>query len=559
MNFARFTYGTIGLLTVSSLAGACSSKTNDCDANKTCGPFGGESGTGASGTSGEAGSGDVGGQSGESGEGGSIGKGGGGGSGGAPCSVGSSPAVAECVIGDGYGIFVSLSGDDESGDGTEGHPLATVSKALTLTGPSQVNRVYVCSTANGTTTSYAEPSTLVIPDRVSIYGGFTCERGVWSYDTTVKAYIKPKSPIGATITSAKTGVTLEDIRIDAESAPDDGTGASSFGMIVNASQGVVLTRVEVHAGKGGGGAKGADGAVGANGELPAVPQNGSAAQCGASAPASQEGGKSVPKKCGSQGGSGGNGFLAVGYSPLQDGASAFLVEPTNGGKGSDTAGQGGKSGTSGFSGSGGIVGAAAPPVGNFSATGFVVASGGDGTVGSPGFGGGGGGASLGSSTCVGASGGAGGMGGCGGGPGVGGRGGGASVALLSWASIVTIDGSELIASAGGAGGLGGNGNIGGLGKAGGIGGSGFLQQSIGKAGNGGDGGDGGNGANGAGGTGGPSVALVYSGRKPTIINGPRFEASNSSAPGGHGGRLGIQSDWAPDGANGSAQKELEQN
>jgi hypothetical protein len=45
------------------------------------------------------------------------------------------------VIGDEYGLFVSLSGDDATGDGTEAKPLATVTKALSLTGPGKVNRV----------------------------------------------------------------------------------------------------------------------------------------------------------------------------------------------------------------------------------------------------------------------------------------------------------------------------------------------------------------------------------------------------------------------------------
>jgi hypothetical protein len=254
MKFARFTYGTFGFLAAGSLAWGCSSKANDCDANKTCAPFG------SSGTSGDSGSSNSNGgksESGESGEGGASGVGGdstvGGnaGSGGAACLGTASPDTAACVIGDSFGVFVSLAGDDTTGDGTEAHPLATVTQALTLTGPGKINRIYVCATANGGTTSYAEPDTLAIPDRVSIYGGFTCDAGNWQYVVGTQAYIKPQSPIGATITSATTGVTLQDLRIDAQNAAEDGTGASSFGMIVNASKNVVLTRVEIHAGKGG--------------------------------------------------------------------------------------------------------------------------------------------------------------------------------------------------------------------------------------------------------------------------------------------------------------------
>jgi hypothetical protein len=65
----------------------------------------------------------------------------------------------------------------------------------------------VCSTVNGSTTatSYTEPDTLVIPDRVSIYGGFTCVGGTWAYDTTVKAWLKPTSPVGAIVSYAANG------------------------------------------------------------------------------------------------------------------------------------------------------------------------------------------------------------------------------------------------------------------------------------------------------------------------------------------------------------------
>ena len=58
----------------------------------------------------------------------------------------------------------------------------------------------------------AEPDTLAIPDRVSIYGGFSCEGGTWKYDSSFPAHLLPASPIGATITDAKVGVLIQDLR-----------------------------------------------------------------------------------------------------------------------------------------------------------------------------------------------------------------------------------------------------------------------------------------------------------------------------------------------------------
>jgi hypothetical protein len=587
MRLTSFTRGTIGVLALGGIVWGCSSRASDCHYNKNCGPYDGDaagtsgssgssgkggtagksgsSGGGAAGVGNEAGSG--GDEAGASGVGGSSGTSGNAGSGGAPCVGTSTPDTAQCVIGDEYGVFVSLSGNDMTGDGTEAKPLATVTKALTLTGPGKINRLYVCSTPNGSTTSYAEPDTLTIPDRVSIYGGFTCANGVWEYDTTVKAWLKPVSPVGAIVSNTQNGVTVQDLRIDAMDAASDGTGASSFGMIVKGSKGVVLTRTEVHAGKGGGGAAGLNGATGADGDAPTSAQNGADYRCSGTMP--QTGGTaSLQSSCGTFGGNGGTGYLAIAGGPGLPGTpNDHLTLPGQGvgGPGATMSGSAyfGMPGTPGSSGNGGNPGAKAP-LGFFSATGYTVANGGAGSDGFPGQGGGGGGASMGSGantppgTCFGASGGAGGMGGCGGQAGTGGVGGGASVALLSWNSTLTLNASTLVAKSGGAGGNGGKGHAGGAGKAGGSGGAGNTTNQIAKAGNGGDGGDGGNGGNGAGGSGGPSLALVYSGTKPIEVADPVLIHSDTGAPAGSGGQLGAQGAWGPNGTTGLAQSEYEQ-
>ena len=561
MKFKRLSGGTLGLLAVGALAWGCSGKADDCNANLSCAPYGGDSTGGESGASGTGNSGHGGasgasghsGTSGHSGNGGTTnasgaagmsGEAGAAGSGTAACDGSLTPDADPCVINDEHGLFVSPDGDDATGDGSEAKPFATVTAALANVG--KIKRIYVCAA------DYAEPSTLEIPDRVELYGGFSCAGGSWAYDSSDRANLFPASPFGAEIKAAKNGVTLQDVRIEAQDAPN-GMGASSIGVLVTNSVGVVLTRVEIKAGKGGAGKVGDPGATGADGVASGVEQDGKPATC-TNPPASRLGGTSITKVCGSQGGSGGTAFTATAYSALQDGAAGFLVDPTNGGKGAMTVGVQGTNGQPGANGAPGSLGALAPTVGSFSATGYAIASGGSGTIGQPGQGGGGGGSSLGKSTCVGASGGAGGMGGCGGDLGTGGGGGGASVALLSWKSTLTTDGCKLIASAGGAGAQGGVAHAGGTGKVGGLGGPADVTNGLAKGGSGGDGGDGGNGGSGSGGTGGPSMALVYNGTKPTQAN-PTFVhgVGGAAGPGGH---LGVDSaNWAFDGKVGAAQDE----
>ena len=553
MNFKRWTGGTLGLLALGSFAWACSSKSDDCSANKDCGAYnGGASGVGTGGAGGSGGASGRGGSSGTSGGSGKAGASGDAGSSGDAGAAGAastcdgtlSPDVDGCVISDDYGVFVSPAGSDSDGEGTIEKPYATLTKALTSV--DAINRIYVCAA------DYSEPKTLQIPSGVSIYGGFTCADGKWAYDATSKASFQPSDPIGVDIESADS-VTLQDVLIKADDATSP--SASSFGMMVVNSTNVLLKGVTIQAGKGAAGSSGAPGASGSDGTASTATQNGSPASC-SNAPASQPGGVSIPKICGSQGGNGGTGFAATGYSPLQDGAGGFLVEPTNGGKGSNTSGQNGGVGQPGANGSSGERGVAAKDIGGFQATGYSAANGGAGTVGQPGQGGGGGGSSLGKANCVGASGGAGGMGGCGGDPGAGGSGGGASIALFSWNSDIVIDGGALTALAGGGGGSGGKGHTGGNGVAGGQGGGPETPNAIGKGGTGGDGGIGGNGGNAAGGTGGPSISLAYKGKEPNKKNTPAFNHAGTGGALGTGGQLGDDSmKWGPNGSVGQAADE----
>jgi len=91
-----------------------------------------------------------------------------------------------------------------------------------------------------------------------------------------------------------------------------------------------------------------------------------------------------------------------------------------------------------------------------------------------------------------------------------------------------------------------------MGVAGGNGGS-QSGIDVSKGGGGGDGGNGGYGGNGAGGSGGPSIALSWSGTKPTQLGTCHLNVGEGGKA-GQGGRLGADSmKWGPDGQPGAAE------
>ena len=471
------------------------------------------------------------------------------------CDPNADPATTACVIADDYGTFVAPYGNDGTGDGAQAKPFATVTKALSAVAEQKRARIYVCAA------EYSEPDTITPLDGSSIFGGFSCDGDAWAYDAPVKALLNVQSPVAAIIDSAKRGVTLEDVRLDAADAPQNDTGASSFGLVVNASKAVALVRVELHAGKGGGGRSGAAGTAIESAPSPTAEQNGRDASCGAAdvAPTIALGGIPAGSKCGA-GGRGGIGYGAFEHSGGSGTPTTNLVSvpQPNGGTARTAAsptGPGGPGGD-GVNGAAGKVGASAGGVGSFSPAGYVGASGGDGTDGAPGQGGGGGGASYnvgpGGQICaVAPGGGAGGAGGCGRAGGTGGGGGGGSVGLLSWNSQVALDAVVLVAKAGGAGGIGGAGLPGSAGGAGGSGGSADAYFGVvSPGGAGGKGGGGGSGGAGAGGTGGPSLCVVYSGAEPTGISGSVLTPGMGGAAGPGGASMEPGGLSAPSGQRG---------
>jgi hypothetical protein len=466
-----------------------------------------------------------------------------------------SPVDNACLISETYGVFVSPQGSDTTGVGTRSAPYKTLLKALQAA-KGNVMRVYACDEGTGYTDALSIDATL---DGMSLYGGFEC--GTWAYAGTRRARVHPASGVALSVKSLTTGLTLEDFEFVAADAP---VGASSIGGVVDTALNVVLRRVRIAAGKGGGGENGADGAKGGDGPSTGQAQQGSPAMCPPATSPQNGGAWSAGSACGSLGGNGGQA------AQNNDGAPGFPGNPRTGVTPPDvnnrgTEGPTGQDGKAGSVGNAGGSGTASAANGTFTSVGYTVAAaGGNGTVGNVGQGGGGGGASNApaSSTCIGASGGAGGMGGCGGSPGMGGASAGASVALLVWMSPLTLDGCNLTAGAGGAGGNGGKGGVGGKGKDGALGGAGFVGEAgapadggvgLGPGGQGGPGGNGGNGGSGAGGNGGPSYGVVYKGTVPTKVGGTVI-AHGAGGGKGMGGSVG--SAKAPDGTVGPAADEF---
>jgi len=540
MKHAYVAFPSVVLSTLLAVVQSCVPAA-DCVERRNC-----PKGAAGAGTSNDGGSGDAG-EPGAAGAAGAAGHESTGGSAGSsevtPCDPNGDPATNTCAIDDQHGTFVAPYGDDETGEGTQSKPFATVTRALSAVADQTHPRLYVCAD------EYTEPGTISFPDGSAVFGGFSCDGGAWTYDAPVKALLTVASPVGGVIASAQHGVTIEDVRIDAGDASQNGPGASSFGLFVQESKGVSLVRVEVRAGKGGAGTSGTTPSAGQAVPPSTTAQDGRNVSCSPEVPATALGGTPADSKCGS-GGKGGIGYGSFDHSGASGLPTTNLISAAmpNGGAAvtaADPANTPGRAGGKGLDGAPGELGSPAEEIGSFTIAGYLGAAGGDGTNGASGQGGGGGGASLGGielatgKSCTGAGGGSGGAGGCGGKGGPGGGGGGASVALFSWNSEVSFASVVLRAKSGGAGGRGASGGSGSAGVDGGAGGSSETPY-VQAGGHGGKGGSGGSGGPGAGGSGGPSIALVYKGMEPSGVSGAQLSAASGGAggPGGAGASLG---------------------
>lgn len=438
-------------------------------------------------------------------------------------TLGDDPSMDPCVVGDGYGIFVSPTGSDVApGNGTKEHPFATLGHAMDVAETAN-KRVYACGTFTG-----EQPVVGSTRDGLSVYGGFDCT--TWAYSASTKTKVAPTAAgFALQVNGLTTGVTFEDFEFDSIAATTP--GGSSQAVLVNASQGVVFRRVAISAGSAS--VTGASGTAGTNS------WNGTAT-AGNSA-SGQDGALTVSScTCGGTGGHGGNAGTDDGHGTVtQPGGSGGGGTVGSLGTGGAGAMQGFVSvtpvvvpcgsGNNGSGGSPGVGGSGGTSAGTLSSAGWINSAGvgAAGQVGGVAQGGGGGGGATYDPGTTSPTGGAagGGCGGCGGAGGaIGGSPGGSSIALVVVSSGVTADTCTLTAAAGGAGGQGGNGEAGQSGGAPGT--------PAGAGCNGGSGGSGGTGGAGGGGAGGHSIGIAYHGTAPTQTGTVTINVAATAAAGG---------------------------
>jgi hypothetical protein len=424
-------------------------------------------------------------------------------------------------VSDEFAIFVSPDGKDDN-DGTQGAPLATLTKAVEVAAGEKL--VLVCDA------TYDEHVSIAAGARV--YGGFKCTD--WSPEAGKPLFKPSDAGTALRIDTVAVDVLIEGVSFEVGDAA--AAGETALTAIVNTSPKVTLRGVSLKAGKGNNGANGSL----ANFDFPEANTLGGN-------PEDVAGSGGASKKCTCQSPLSSTGGLGGG--PVDGGQSGSKGQPDHGGgAGGDPSagdcglGVGGKTGTgskgANAAASGPSAGASTP--GTATQAGWQSSAGADGANGPPGQGGGGG-ASLNS----GGHGGGGGCGGCGGNGGTGGKGGGGSIALLALNSPITLEASSLTTADSGNGGAGAAGQ---LAKAT-IGAGGGVISSINSC-PGGNGGKGGDGGAGGGGAGGISVGIVWKGAMaPTV-------SVDTTITNGKAGAKGAGGAATNDGIAGVAQKIL---
>lgn len=402
-------------------------------------------------------------------------------------------------------VFLDANGGTDWNDGTFGHPVQSLSRALALTSSSR-NQIYAIGG------SYTAPNQW--PAGISLYGGYLAP-----------SWARSASTLRPFLRSLGGGLLLQNVNVTTTFAFVEFFAAKHFLFtgttavrVIDSGTNVRFSNCVMTAGDGlqgddaTAGMAGLSGAPGANG----IAANPNDPNWAGGVPVSTAGGGSNGGK-GGRGGSGApgesmNGLNGANGTP-NGGLGGIGGVTACGIAGNGTpgmAGQAAASGTPGVSGSG---------VGLINANGYWNASpsmmgsrGTDGASG-PGGGGGGGGAKL---HCTfspyeaGGYGGGGGEGGRGGFGGPGGGGGGASIGLQLIRSNPYLNACRIVAGNGGVGGAGGIGGAGGSGGAGGTGGAGIDRGNgyrSGAGGAGGVGGRGGNGGQGGSGARGPSIGI----------------------------------------------------
>ncbi|MDB4943822.1 MAG: virulence associated protein [Labilithrix sp.] len=438
------------------------------------------------------------------------------------------------------GVYVSASLGLDGATGSAAHPLKKLADAIALA-KAQNLPVNACAE------TYAEAVTLV--DGVSMFGYLDCTKE-WVRGAANAKIVSPTSPAmtaaSITLPTRIAGFDVQAPDLDALAAAD---APASIALSVRDSKNLTFSAFVARAGKGAPGANGA--AAATNAATFSAPGNArdQYAPCagllkptfctnaGVGPNTSSAPGGTATCALGGAGGAGGvsgaprifldGGMILNPSIPPQDGQAGGGAAPgaggTNGGNGAN-----GGDGTPGLNGANGQW--------LLTADGFAVGNGTAGAGGSPGAGGGGGGATTvfwdaagnvsaqpGSGYYITASGAGGGAGGCAGQAGTPGTGGGASIAAFVVRSAVTFEQSRLESAAGGRAGKGTLGTIGTPGQAGLVGltrkklsGTPPALMTIHITGDGGTGGSGGSGGASGHGAPGPSIALAYSGDRPTL-------------------------------------------
>ncbi|WP_437932537.1 hypothetical protein WMF37_25825 [Sorangium sp. So ce291] len=427
---------------------------------------------------------------------------------------GAGPVIDRC------GVFVSASAPEGSPRaGTRRAPFKTLQEAIVGAQARGLRHVYACGE------TFEEE--VVLTSGVHLWGGRACADGTWAFaGPDQRTIIAPPAGIPLRVLAGEGATsTIVGARVVAADASAS-DGKSSIAVILSQGARATVRASEILPGNGKEGetgedapsARARDGVLGnhgadactaelATGALPVVT-------------ACDDGTESV-------GGYGGDGGIDRGG----DGAPG-KPEPAENGDGG-RAGTGTdlttrcSSGNDGDPGADGGRAAGAAGEGRLGVDGWIGVRGEDGRRGGLGQGGGGGGGSKSRGPMVscptsrpqaGAAGGSGGSGGCGGQGGKGGSYGGASIGIVALQeSVLTVEGSEVIAGSGGRGGVGGRGQPGGKGGVSGRGGRHrFADSAEWGACDGGNGGNGGNGGDAGGGLGGASFGIASAGATVTL-------------------------------------------
>lgn len=472
------------------------------------------------------------------------------------------------------------NGSDDTGNGGQGNPFASIAKALCEVTP-DAQDIYVMTRASSAVYDETvdpcpgDPARntdqiLNIPTGTSLYGGYDAN---WMRDVT-----NNQSPVstlhhGFLFTSVDLNAWFSGFNVVADNSPDPASSAyvlsalggdagifihdnqltagdvaignehspgSSYGLRVALMETATIERNIISAGFAGDGL-----------DLNIVFQDsalqGATGVDGVGRTAGGGGDGRGPEDY--DGGAGGGGGSWSVFCAIPAGASGSTGQgPNAGGGGALGAGCGGTGSPGGVGGTGspggrGTGGNSSGGMDVYENSGFfasfVIGSGIIGNTAQSGSGGGGGGGGAGDLLYNGGGGGGGGGGGAGGAGGTGGDGGGASIGLfIASVNTVVIDNNEITS------GVGGNGATGGLGQLGGLGGlsGNGSPATAGAGGDGGAGGIGGTGGRGGAGGGGPSYGILFDGLiEPVISN--NIITSHDGGTGGDGSTGG-------DGGNG---------